>query len=378
MPTDCLVVIIAGSDDPWHAQLEAELQSRTSVLTPPDSIVITDRLETIEAMPAEVTAVAVMFADGKPTEDQIILAAECLARGMSVFPVVEDLSKFTELVPFSWHPYNGFELRFDSDLPELAGLVLEALGLQRGRRKIFISYARADAVAMAHQLRDAFTGRWYSVFLDTISIRPGRNFQAELLQELIDSDVFLLLNSPSVLRRPYVQKEIAFTLQAGLGGVQLVWPGQAPRPDAIFTSLDLSIGNRLASDGTLTNAGLKELLHAVASERTAVQRQREQEVARAVETYAQRCNYTVVSHLGRYLELVGPGGQVRLDVALGLPTSIELALAWTSAGSQVPKYVVYDPLGITNHMADHLDFLGKRFPLELLDWRDSLNWRILP
>ena len=372
-----LVAIIAGAGDARADQLADELRARTAALGP-DHLVIARDVATIAGLPADMAAAAVMFADGQETAAMAALADACLARKMAVFPVVDDLTRFDALVPLAWRPYNGFEMRFDRDLPELAGLVLEALGLQRGRRKIFISYARADAAAMARQLREAFAARWYTVFLDTISIRPGRAFQAELMQELTDSDVFLLLNSPSVGTRIYVQKEIASTLQAGLGGVQLVWPGEAPRRDAIFTTLDLGTSGRLAKDFTLTDTGLNDVLHAVAAERTAVQQQREHEVLRAVQAYAAGHNHSVVAHLGRYMELVGPRGTVRLDVALGLPTSMELATAWISAGNQTPKYVVYDPVGITDRFADHLAFLGTRFPLQLLNMRDSLNWRVLP
>ena len=116
----------------------------------------------------------------------------------------------------------------------------QSLGLQRSKRKIFISYARMDSSAVAHQLREAFTARWYSVFMDTISIRPGAVFQEELLQELADSDAVGLLNSPNVKHRPYVQQEIAFADQAGVSGIQVVWPKvQRMREGAFFMPLML-------------------------------------------------------------------------------------------------------------------------------------------
>src|SRR5262249_25690709 len=86
----------------------------------------------------------------------------------------------------------------------------------------------------------AFMERWYSVFLDTISIRPGAVFQEDLMQELADSDVVVLLNSPTIKDRPYVQKEIAFADQAGVGGVQVVWPDEKPlREGAYFSPVRL-------------------------------------------------------------------------------------------------------------------------------------------
>src|SRR5262249_39955669 len=157
-----------------------------------------------------------------------------------------------------------------------AGLLLETLGLQRSKRKIFISYARQDSAEIAQQLHDAFIARWYRVFLDTVAIRPGATFQEELLQELSDSDVMVLLNSPSVPNRPYVQEEIRFADQANVGGLEVVWPRVRRRRDTgFFMPLDLGAAESEwttagATPGTLrlSTKGITQIVRNVANLRT--------------------------------------------------------------------------------------------------------------
>jgi hypothetical protein len=306
----------------------------------------------------------------------------CLGRNIPIFPVVIDLTTFNNVAPKAIAGFNGYELVDVEETGELAGLVLECLALQRGKRKIFISYAQRDASNVAQQLREAFTARWYSVFLDTVSIRPGAQFQEELLQELADSDVVVLLNSPSIKNRPYVQKEIAFADQAGVGGVQVTWPGVAPlREGAFFMPVQLDEqwagieGDRVTM---LTPAGITKILHTVADLPTALQQQREAQLVRPVEVYAQKKNWQAVCYLGRFIELRSGSDRIRLDLALGVPTSRDLERAFRSGdASRGRGRLVYDPLGITNSQADHLDFLGSRLGLQFLDPKTALQWTLI-
>jgi hypothetical protein len=384
MPARFVVVIIADPGDARPERLKDELKDRAKspLERAQESIDFVDAADVANLDP-NATAVAVVFCSGAIDLVQRTAIAACKERNLQIFPVLEDLKRFDTLAPKEVKPFNGFEFRPGDSMSELAGLVLEGLGLQRGRRKIFISYARADSASITQQLREAFTGRWYTVFHDTVSIRPGRAFQAELLQELADADVMLLLNSPSVGTRPYVQEEITFAIQAGLGGVQVLWPNVAPRNDALFATVDLDRAGRLRRGcrrrvPLLSDTGIDDILRAVAGERTAMQQHRENELQKSISAYAERRNWEAVPHLGRFVALRGPASTIRLDIALGVPTSMELERAWRHSGERDPKRIVYDPIGLTNTMANHLAFLSQRLPLELLDVRDALNWRVIP
>ena len=309
----------------------------------------------------------------------------CRDGGMPIIPVVKDLATFTQVAPKEVGKFNGFQLSDAQDVAELAGLTLEFLGLQRAKRKIFISYARLDGSAMAQQLRDAFTARWYSVFLDTVSIRPGEVFQENLKQELADSDVVVLLNSPATPGRPYVEEEVTFATQARVGGVQVVWPGHDRlREGALFMPVFLENKDIACEDDggkSLTPGALLEVLRRVAELRTALQQQLEEQLLRTIEVYADSKGFEAVSYLGRHIELRQRQGdkRVRLDVALGVPTSRDLERSFMLGDPRPPKgRLVYTRIGITDQQSAHLNFFGAELNLHLLDPKETLQWTVLP
>ncbi len=382
--TDFVAIVIGTQGDPRRVELEKGLRDRTTGLNESN-----ERLDLIDqsnagSIPAGAHAVAVVFCrKGTYDSSEIGAITECKRRDIPIIPVVENLRDFTTVAPKEVADFNGFELDDIADVGELAGLVLESLGLQRSRRKIFLSYARMDSGAVAHQLREAFNARWYSVFLDTISIRPGAMFQAELLQELADSDAVVLLNSPNVKDRPYVQEEIAFADRAGVSGVQVIWPGMPRMRQGTFL-FPLPLDDRLAEieNGTtvksLTPDGIKDVLRKVADMRTDMQMLREEQLMSPIRAYARKKGWKIVPYLGRHIELHDGHRRILLDMALGVPTSLDLERAFRSGTEPIKGRLVYDPLGITNRHADHLDFLGSRLALEFLDPGAALQWTLIP
>ena len=152
----------------------------------------------LNALGRDTRAVAAVLCRPRMSRQERDAIDECLTRNIPIFPVVRDLTKFSSVAPASVFALNGYELTDPRDVGELCRPATRGFGAARGKRKIFISYARMDSSEIALQLRAAFTARWYTVFLDTVSIRPGAEFQDELMQELADSDVVVLLNSPSI------------------------------------------------------------------------------------------------------------------------------------------------------------------------------------
>jgi hypothetical protein len=377
------VVLIGDASEPAWERIEGDLVGRTQALRRAGEQFQVLRHNQLGDLAPGARAAAVVLCHGQNITHAETTAIEaCQNSKFPMFPVVRDLTSFVALAPEVVAYLNGYELADAQDTGEFVGLVLEALGLQRAKRKIFISYARVDSSDIAWQLREAFAKRWYSVFLDTISIRPGAAFQDELLQELADSDVMVLLNSPNVGNRPYVQKEIAFADQAGVGGVQITWPGIKPlREGAFFEPIKLDDRLAKSRDGRptlLTDTGLTEIVRTVASLRTALQEQREMRLVRPIEAYAQAKRWQALFHPGRYIELrSGSGAPIRLDLALGAPTSRDLEGAIVNAASS-PGRLVYDPLGITDEAAKHLEFLRERLDLEYLDPKDTLRWTVIP
>jgi hypothetical protein len=378
-----IALVVGAVGDPRRDKLETELLHRTSGLSESGEQLDVIDQDQLSLMPAGARAVAVVLCRRGMSTIETDAIAECRKRDIPIIPVVPSLDDFNSIAPAEVADFNGFELADIADIGELAGLILEALGLQRSKRKIFISYARKDSSKVAQQLRDAFMARWYSVFLDTISIRPGAVFQDELLQELADSDVVVLLNSLSIKNRPYVQKEIAFADQAGVGGVQVIWPGVQPIPEGgFFMPIPLEEQQAEIQDGSvnvLTQAGVTAILRTVSSVRTGLQQMREEQLLLPVRAYAISRGWTMVAYLGRHIELRSGSDSICLNVALGVPTSFDLERAFvTGSARHTAGRLVYDPLGITNRQSDHLHFLGSHLALQYLNPKSSLQWTILP
>jgi len=140
----------------------------------------------------------------------------------------------------------------------------------------------------------------------------------------------------------------------------------------------------------LSSAAVQEILRKVAEERTVVQEKREQLVFKSIMAYANREGWDAVSFLGRHIELRRrqDGRLVRLDVALGVPTSRDIERAFTNgepkpAGEKATEdktpegRLVYNPLGITNVQSRHLRFFRKQLQLHFLDPNAALQWSIL-
>ena len=124
------------------------------------------------------------------------------------------------------------------------------------------------------------------------------------------------------------------------------------------------------------------ILRRVADLRTALQEQREDELLRPIEAYAQSKRFDAVPYLGRHIELREQHGarRVRLDLALGVPTSRDLERALRNARPRPPEgggRLVYDPVGIAKPQLTHLRYLSKRLKLDSFDPQTALQWNLL-
>src|SRR5262249_26582062 len=151
--TTFTVVLIGDAGARHRAALVDELNRRTGALQDcGDTLAIRDQNSLPDPLPEKEEAAAVVFCR-KPMDPEEIKAIDaCRGGGPPIIPVAEHLTKSPATTPDEVGRFNGFQLADGRDVPELAGLVLELIGLQRAKRKIFISYARMDATAIAAQL----------------------------------------------------------------------------------------------------------------------------------------------------------------------------------------------------------------------------------
>ena len=164
------------------------------------------------------------------------------ARGILVLPIVSDKARFGDLVPPALAHLNAASLaECGAEMERLAACVMESYGLLRHRRRLFISYRRAEASGVAAQLYEELDAAGFDVFLDTHgSIRPGERFQDVLWHRLSDTEVALVLDTPGFLASRWTEEELARANSACIQMLQVTWPGQEElAPSALSTFLTL-------------------------------------------------------------------------------------------------------------------------------------------
>ena len=177
-------------------------------------------------------AFAAAYFGGDPTTDAAAVA-ELIRTSAVVIPTVASGGDFETEIPQALRSANGHRRRAnDVDMNELAAALLECLGLLRVQRRVFLSYRRTEARAAALQLHDRLLERTFDVFLDTHDIRPGQPFQEVLFHRLCDSDVLLMLDTPTYFARMWTRQELGRALAKGIHILRVVWPDHEPTPEA--------------------------------------------------------------------------------------------------------------------------------------------------
>jgi hypothetical protein len=115
-----------------------------------------------------------------------------------------------------------------NSIEELALTVLVRAGVTSLDRQVFISYRRVDTEPMAQQLRVALEERNFGVFLDTVSVDPGVDFQASLFEQLSDKSMVLMLHSKTFSRSRWTMEEFTYVKEHDLSLLVLRQPDLDP------------------------------------------------------------------------------------------------------------------------------------------------------
>lgn len=220
--------------------------------------------------------VAVCHFEGPADRGMLDAIAALQADGVQVFVTVGATSDFATVVPPSLQAINGTPLTAPATT-RVAHDLLTALGLLRRSRRVFLSYRRVESTGVARQLASALDLLGYEVFLDTKSIPLGRDFQADLWDHLVDVDVQVFLHSPTAVQSDWVDQELRRAAEAGIGVVDLTWPGVAPLTTAVAQVEALDHADLVGTDAidqTLTDPCLDQLLATIERVRTSAFRQR--------------------------------------------------------------------------------------------------------
>jgi hypothetical protein len=174
------------------------------------------------------TAFAAAYFGGTPFAD-IDVSRRLVASSAAVIPTVAADEDFGTQIPDFLQAANGLKRRrYDADMTELAAALLECVGLLRRQRRVFVSYRRIESRSAALQLHDLLTSRGFDVFLDTHDIRPGDPFQDVLWHRLVDSDVMVMLDTPTYFDSRWTRQEIGRARAKEIQVLRVIWPGHSP------------------------------------------------------------------------------------------------------------------------------------------------------
>ncbi len=211
--------------DTLAAALDAELRSigmhRTIDLLVRDG----------EPPPHRAPAVGVYLGSRAGATDTTVTkqVTHALCNGMSIVPVVDNLDHFSDSVPLVLRPINGFEWRDDSSARRLARLLLEELGIQEVKRRVFISHKREDGLAAAEQMHDKLSHAGFTPFIDRFAIRAGCPVQQTIADSLEEYAFLLVLETPLAHTSDWVFDEVDYALSHTMGSLIVSWPGE-PTP----------------------------------------------------------------------------------------------------------------------------------------------------
>lgn len=191
---------------------------------------------------------------GGPNNNDLAEAESAVRASAPVIPTVGAGGEFGSQIPAFLQSANGLRRRNDDpEMNELATAMLECVGLLRRQRRVFVSYRRVESRAAALQLHDLLTGRGFDVFLDTHDIRPGDPFQDVLWHRLCDSDVMVMLDTPTYFDSRWTRQEIGRARAKDIHVLRVVWPAHTPSK---FTDLAetiyLDASELEGTDGPLT------------------------------------------------------------------------------------------------------------------------------
>lgn len=301
-------------------------------------------------------SVAVFFGDADAPEANV---AELMRRAIPIIPVVSKLSLAQHEIPEVLRTLNCLDYS-KGGMQRVATALLECVGLLPRQRRIFLSYRRDEARHAALQLFEALSARLFDVFLDTHKIGVAEDFQAMLWHHLCDSDVLVMLDTPTYFDSRWTSAEFGRALAKGVSVLRIGWPDFTPSARTkTANSIDLTQEEIEADTGKLVDDVVARICHRLEAIR--------------VESHAVR-NVNLVSNLRNAIEqingqLIGVGAhngvQIQLadgrDVVVyptvGVPTSTTLHDATRNSPNQSTA-VIYDHVGIHPRWLAHLDWLG--------------------
>jgi hypothetical protein len=293
-------------------------------------------------------------------------AAQKLVRASApVIPTIGPAQDFAAVIPGCLHALNGLRRRADdSKQIDLATSLLECLGLLRRQRRVFVSYRRVESRAAAMQLHDLLSAKVFDVFLDTHDIRPGEAVQDVIWHRLCDSDVMVMLDTPTYFERKWTRHEFGRAKAKQIDVLRVVWPPPHSPSGNILASQTICLAqpDLQAAEGPLAPQMADRIVLEVERLRSRSIASRHMSITGNLRILVEGID-GIVEGIGAHRAVsirLTNGKRVWAYPVVGLPTAEllnDIANKARRADHDDVPVLVYDGVGITEGWAAHLKWL---------------------
>jgi len=294
------------------------------------------------------------------------LTRRAYASSLPVIPTVPVAGDFGAMIPAFLQGANGLRRRADDpEMLELAVALLECIGLLRRQRRVFVSYRRVESRNAAVQLHDLLSGRGFDVFLDTHDIRPGEPFQDVLWHRLCDSDVMVMLDTPTYFESKWTRQELGRARAKEIHVLRVVWPDHSPTKHTDFAeTIYLDRAELSGGDGPIVDRVADQIVLAIESLRSRSIAARYMSITGKLRAEVERIGGTVEgvgAHRAISLRLPDSSKLWAYPI-VGIPTADlfnDVAEKALKADQRERPILVYDHIGIRDQWVAHLKWLDQ-------------------
>ena len=310
-------------------------------------------------------------------------ARDLVQSSAPVIPSIGPGAKFVDAIPDFLQSANGLRRRGDDpQMSETAVAMLECVGLLRRQRRAFVSYRRVESRSAALQLHDLLSARGFDVFLDTHDIRPGDPFQDVLWHRLVDSDVVVMLDTPSYFDSRWTRQEIGRARAKDIQVLRVIWPAHSPsKLTDLSETIYLEAAHMTGHDGPIVDAVADEIV-------LRVEWLRSRSIAARYMSITGKLRADV-EKIGARVEGIGAYRAIAVRLLddrriwaypiVGVPTAEVLNDVAEKAQRADPKQlpvVVYDHVGIRDGWVAHLKWLDEHIRVVRAIRVAELGWAL--
>jgi hypothetical protein len=327
-------------------------------------------------------AFAGAYFGGNPSKD-LRAVEELLRSSAPVIPTIATAGNFATQIPPVLHFSNGLRRRADDpEMNELAAALLECVGLLRKQRRVFVSYRRIESRSAAMQLHDLLSSRGFDVFLDTHDVRPGEPFQDVLWHRLCDSDVMIMLDTPTYFESKWTRQELGRARAKEIHVLRAVWPDHVANTlTALAETIYLNAADLRAADGPLIETTADRIALAVERLRSKSIASRYMSITGKLRADVERIGGSIVgigAHRAIAIQL-DDKRRVWAYPVVGIPTAELLndvaEKARRADQTEIP-ILVYDHVGISDAWINHLKWLDDNITAVRAIKSSEVSWQL--